>query len=240
MSKQREVVYAQRREVLLGNDEGVNELTEGMILEYVNGQAGLHITGDSQQWNLEALKTSLSDACPAYAGFNFEALRELKRDEVSEKLLDIAADAYEAREQELTPGLMRNLERFVVLQIVDQFWKDHLHSMDLLRSGIFLRGYGQKDPFVEFKFEGTNLFNEMSETIKAEVTKFIFRVQVNFEAPPTEQPAQPLEEYGDELPVAPQRSANPFIRSAAPLPSRIPKVSRQDRRKAERDEKKKK
>ncbi len=241
MSKQREVVYAQRREVLLGNDEGVNELTEGMILEYVNGQAALHITGDSEQWNLEALKTSLSDACPAYAEFNFEALRELKRDAVTEKLLDIAADAYEAREQELSPGLMRNLERFVVLQIVDQFWKDHLHSMDLLRSGIFLRGYGQKDPFVEFKFEGTNLFNEMTETIKAEVTKFIFRVQVNFEAPPAQaQQSQPLEEYGDELPIAPQRSANPFIRSAAPLPSRIPKVSRQDRRKAERDEKKKK
>lgn len=238
MSKQREVVYAQRREVLLGNDEGVNELTEGMILEYVNGQAGLHITGDSEQWNLEALKTSLSDACPAYADFDFETLRELKRDAVTEKLLDIAADAYEAREQELSKGLMRNLERFVVLQIVDQFWKDHLHSMDLLRSGIFLRGYGQKDPFVEFKFEGTNLFNEMTETIKAEVTKFIFRVQVNFEAPPQPQQSQPLEEYGDELPTAPPRSANPFIRSAAP--TRIPKVSRQDRRKAERDEKKKK
>jgi preprotein translocase subunit SecA len=246
MSKQREVVYAQRREVLLGNDEGVNELVEGMISDFVNGQVGLHLSGDTDQWNLESLKASLVDACPTFNEFNFEALRELKRDEVTEKLLDVAADAYEAREQQLSAPLMRNLERFVVLQIVDQFWKDHLHSMDLLRSGIFLRGYGQKDPFVEFKFEGTNLFNEMTETIKAEVTKFIFRMQVNFEAPPQQQQpeTQPFESGNADSAEQPsgnnpfQRSANPFIRSGAD--SRIPKLSRQERRKLERDEKKKK
>jgi preprotein translocase subunit SecA len=207
----------------------------------------LYLTGDSSQWNLEGLKTALAEACPTYEGFNFESLRELKSDAVTEKLLDVAADAYEAREKELSAPLMRNLERFVVLQIVDQFWKDHLNSMDLLRSGIFLRGYGQKDPFVEFKFEGTNLFNEMTETIKAEVTKFIFRVQVNFEAPPEPQriqsaPQQELEESGTEPQAAGenpfQRSANPFIRSGSN--ARIPKVSRQERRKQERDEKKKK
>jgi preprotein translocase subunit SecA len=242
MSKQREVVYAQRREVLLGNDEGVNELAEGMITDFINGQAGLHLTGDSEQWNLEALKASLTDACPAFANFNFEGLRELKRDEVTDKLLDIAGEAYTAREQELSPALMRNLERFIVLQIVDQFWKEHLHSMDLLRSGIFLRGYGQKDPFVEFKFEGTNLFNEMTETIKAEVTKFIFRVQVNVQPEPQPVPAQnqPISSGAPASDAEPARSANPFIRSANAAPSRIPKVSRQERRKMEREEKKKK
>jgi preprotein translocase subunit SecA len=208
----------------------VNELTEGMIVDFINTQASLHLSGDSDEWKLEELRATLVDACPAFEQYNFEALRELKRDAAADKLLDVAAEAYEAREQQLSPQILRGLERYVVLQIVDQFWKEHLHSMDVLRSGIFNRQYGQKDPFVEYKFEATKLFAEMTEAIKAEVTKFIFRVQVNFEAPPQQAP-----EAAPDAPQGYQSGSNPFIRSSG---TKVQKVSRQDRRKAERDVKK--
>jgi preprotein translocase subunit SecA len=148
-------------------------------------------------------------------------------------LLDVAAAAYEAREQQLTPQVLRGLERYVVLQIVDQFWKEHLHSMDVLRSGIFNRQYGQKDPFVEYKFEATKLFSEMTEAIKTEVTKFIFRVQVNFEPPPSAQAV--ADNNPDTPPSGFSSGTNPFIRSSQ---TKVQKLSRQERRKVERDVKK--
>ncbi len=240
MSKQREVVYAQRREVLLGKDEGVNELTEGMIVDFINTQTALYLGNDSDSWDLEGLRATLVDHCPAFEQFEFENLRSQKRDVVTDQLLDVAASAYEAREQQLSPQILRGLERFVVLQIVDQFWKEHLHSMDVLRSGIFNRQYGQKDPFVEYKFEGTKLFSEMTESIKAEVTKFIFRAQVNFEPQQIQQmqQAQAETEEGEDAPQQGYSSgSNPFIRSSQ---TKVQKLSRQERRKNERDIKKSK
>jgi preprotein translocase subunit SecA len=235
MSKQREVVYAQRREVLLGNDEGVVDMTEGMIGDYTEGQADMHLSGDSDQWNLEQLRASLVDACPAFENFDFETLRGHKIDDAREQLVSFIADAYDTREKELGAPLLRSLERYVVLQVVDQFWKEHLHAMDVLRSGIFLRAYGQKDPFVEYKFEATKLFSELTETIKAEITKFIFRLQVNFEAPPQQQVSDDSSNDGE---AQPQPMNNPFIKRSSQT-TRIPKISRQDRRKLERDNKKK-
>ncbi len=235
MSKQREVVYAQRREVLLGKDEGVNELTEGMIVDFINTQAALHFTKDSDDWDLEALRATLVDCVPAFETFDFEALRTERRDALTDKLLDVAAEAYEKREQELTPQILRGLERYVVLQIVDQFWKEHLHSMDVLRSGIFNRQYGQKDPFVEYKFEATKLFSEMTEAIKTEVTKFIFRAQVNFEPAPQTMQADSADAEAEQPSGGFSSGSNPFIRSSQ---TKVQKLSRQDRRKNERDVKK--
>ncbi len=235
MSKQREVVYAQRREVLLGKDEGVNELTEGMIVDFINTQAALHFTKDSDDWDLEAMRATLVDSVPAFETFDFESLRTERRDALTDKLLDVAAEAYEAREKELTPQILRGLERYVVLQIVDQFWKEHLHSMDVLRSGIFNRQYGQKDPFVEYKFEATKLFAEMTDAIKAEVTKFIFRVQVNFEPAPQNLQADSAGAEATEPTSGFSSGSNPFIRSSQ---TKVQKLSRQDRRKNERDVKK--
>jgi preprotein translocase subunit SecA len=162
-------------------------------------------------------------------------LRGHKIDEAREQLVSFIADAYDTREKELGAPLLRSLERYVVLQVVDQFWKEHLHAMDVLRSGIFLRAYGQKDPFVEYKFEATKLFSELTETIKAEITKFIFRLQVNFEAPPQQQVSDDSSNDGES---EPQPMNNPFIKRSSQT-TRIPKISRQDRRKLERDNKKK-
>jgi len=181
MSKQREVVYAQRREVLLGQDLDVEESVEGMIGDFVENTLYEFAPLETApiDWDLEKLKVAFSDAIPALEHFNYETLKVGNGDEGHKKLLEAAADAHDSRKDELGSGLYSGVSRYVLLQQVDQYWKEHLHGMDVLRQGIGLRGYGQRDPFQEYKFEATNMFNEMIDKLKAEVTKFMFRLEVN-------------------------------------------------------------
>ncbi|ADV67558.1 preprotein translocase subunit SecA [Deinococcus maricopensis] len=181
MSKQREIIYAQRREVLLGADADVEESTEGMVGDFVELKLGefAPIDEEPEKWDLDGLKTALADAVPAFEGFDFEALRGMSVADAHTRVLEFTADAFETRRAELGADLLNSLSRYVLLQVVDQYWKEHLHGMDVLRQGIGLRGYGQRDPFTEYKFEATNMFNEMIDTLKTEVTKFMFRMQVN-------------------------------------------------------------
>ncbi|WP_027482193.1 preprotein translocase subunit SecA [Deinococcus pimensis] len=180
MSKQREVVYAQRREVLLGPDEDVSESVEGMIGDFVEFQLDTFTPADQNpdQWDLDGLRAALSDAIPALETFDFEELRAVSVADAHHRVLETAVEAYERREEELGKGLLVGVSRYVLLQIVDQYWKEHLHGMDVLRQGIGLRGYGQRDPFTEYKFEATKMFNEMIDNLKGDVTKYIFRMQV--------------------------------------------------------------
>ncbi len=247
-SKQREIIYKQRREVLLGTNEQVAELVETMVGDFVEGQAALKLTGnDSAEWDVAQLRASLVDAIPPFEDFDFESVRGMKLEAATQKLMEKSADAFEGREKEFPAELWPQLERFVVLQIVDQYWKEHLNSMEILRQGIFLRGYGQKDPFVEYKFEATNLFNEMIEGIKVDVTKYLFRLQVNYDQQAVTAEPQPIpENFEDGAPEPQMQAASPFAPSANPFirsgdsQSRIPKLSRQERRKMERETKKKK
>lgn len=184
MSKQREVVYAQRREVLLGPDADVEESVEGMIGDFVELQLDTFTPTDQNpdDWDVEGLKAALLDAIPAFETFDFEALRGMSVADAHARVLEASAEAFEARENELGKALLTGVSRYVLLQVVDQYWKEHLHGMDVLRQGIGLRGYGQRDPFTEYKFEATKMFNEMIDTLKGEVTKFIFRMQVGAQA----------------------------------------------------------
>ncbi|PTA69644.1 preprotein translocase subunit SecA [Deinococcus arcticus] len=179
MSKQRDTIYAQRREVLLGPDEDVEESAEGMIADFVDMQLAtyLPIEQPADTWDIEGLRGAVVDAVPQLEGFDFEALRAMSPAQAQDTLLQAVADAFDARKEELSPTMLNSLSRYVLLQVVDQHWKEHLHAMDVLRQGIGLRGYGQRDPFTEYKFEATNMFNEMIDNLKADVTKFIFRMQ---------------------------------------------------------------
>ncbi|WP_027460894.1 preprotein translocase subunit SecA [Deinococcus murrayi] len=179
MSVQRDVIYAQRREVLLGSDEDVAESTEGMIADFTEMQLAYYAPLDQapESWDLETLRTNMLDAVPQLEGYDFEALRGMNPEAAHAHLLGAVADAFDARKEELGPTLLNSLSRYVLLQLVDQHWKEHLHAMDVLRQGIGLRGYGQRDPFTEYKFEATNMFNDMIDTLKGEVTKYIFRMQ---------------------------------------------------------------
>ncbi|SMB91801.1 preprotein translocase subunit SecA [Deinococcus hopiensis] len=178
MSKQRDTIYAQRREVLLGPDEDVEESTEGMVADFTEMQLAYYAPIDQapESWDLETLKANLTDAVPALEEYDFEALRSLAPADVHAHVLTAVADAFDARREELSPTMMNSMSRYVLLQVVDQHWKEHLHGMDVLRQGIGLRGYGQRDPFTEYKFEATNMFNDMIDNIKGEVTKFLFRM----------------------------------------------------------------
>lgn len=179
MSKQRDIIYAQRREVLLGSDEDVEESTEGMIGDFVDLQLAqyLPIEADHEDWDIEGLKTSMVNAVPPLENYNFDELKEMTPADAQQSLLDAVTVAFETRKEELSPTMMTSLSRYVLLQVVDQLWKDHLYSMDVLRQGIGLRGYGQRDPFTEYKFEATNMFNDMIDKLKAEVTQFVFKMQ---------------------------------------------------------------
>ena len=178
MSKQREVIYAQRREILLGQD--ISESVQDMIADYVDSQVQRYLNPElePEEQEIGNMRAAIVEAVPALESFDFESLRGHDPEEGIEKLLPELEKAYKAREEELPPGLMRELERFIVLQVVDQHWKEHLHNMDVLRQGIGLRGYGQRNPLQEYAFEGYNLFEEMKANIKLQVAKLLFRVQV--------------------------------------------------------------
>lgn len=178
MSKQRDVIYAQRREVLLGADNEVEETVEGMIADYIDMQLAtyLPIEQTADTWDVEGLQNSLMATIPAFQNVDFSQINTLSPAEAQNLLLTAAADALDARKAEMTPEGFNNLSRYIILQTVDNLWKEHLHSMDVLRQGITLRGYGQRDPFTEYKFEATNMFNEMIDRLKAEITALLFRV----------------------------------------------------------------
>ena len=178
MSKQREVIYAQRREVLLGHD--VSEGVKDMIAEYIDAQVQRYLNPEleGEEQDLGALSGALGEAVPALAEVDLEPFRGKDPDEVTDALVEVMEKAYAEREAELGAPLLRELERFIVLQVVDQHWKEHLHNMDVLRQGIGLRGYGQRNPLQEYAFEGFNLFEEMKANIRLNVAKLLFRVQV--------------------------------------------------------------
>jgi preprotein translocase subunit SecA len=177
MSGQREVIYAQRREMLLGSDEEIAASIEGMIRDHLEVLVDRHIVGEEP--DLEAFRTELLDAIPQLESLSEGELSGKSRDEVLDLVLAKSADLLDARRQEFGPETFQAASRFILLQLVDQAWKEHLHGMDILRQGIGLRGYGQRDPFTEYKFEGTNMFNEMIDALKADVTRYTFRMQLN-------------------------------------------------------------
>ena len=107
-----------------------------------------------------------------------EKLADLGREEIGEYLHKLAEDIYASREEEITPEIMRELENLVMLKVVDNHWMEHLDAMDMLREGVGLRAYGQKDPLVEYKFEAFDMFEAMIEAIEDDVVKYMYRVNV--------------------------------------------------------------
>ena len=181
MSKQREVIYAQRRDILLGHD--ISDDVQDMVADYVDSQVQRYLNPElePEERDVAALRTAILEAVPQLEGYDFEHLRDIEPEEATQEIVPALETAYGEREKELGTELLRELERFIVLQVVDQHWKEHLHSMDILRQGIGLRGYGQRNPLQEYAFEGYNLFEEMKANIKLNVAKLLFRVQVQTE-----------------------------------------------------------
>jgi preprotein translocase subunit SecA len=178
MNKQREVVYSQRRFILGGEDlKGtIQDMIEDLVGEMVGRFTDDHPHYDD--WDIAALVEALWGQFGIR--FHLDSLPpEGKTVEgVTEHIQQEVIAAYERKEQELTPEVMRELEKYVMLQSVDNQWKDHLLSMDHLKEGIGLRGYGQRDPLKEYQREGYEIFLDMSNRIKEETVRNLFLVRI--------------------------------------------------------------
>ncbi len=178
MNQQRELIYRQRRQVLTGENLKGNilEMIDACVERVVSAYApeGVH----PEEWDLKGLLEQAEQLFLPGHQLTPEDLEDMGRQELEGFLAEHSHAAYEAREQELGPDTMREVERVVMLRLVDDKWMDHLDAMDQLREGIGLRAYGQKDPLVEYKFEGYEMFQNMINTIQDDVVRHIFRVNV--------------------------------------------------------------
>ena len=173
MNVQRTVIYAQRRDVLDGKDLKENILK--MIDSAIEIVVDSHIVDDGEV-NREVLAQDLQTT---FGLINIDSLKAEKfdKDIVIDELIAKAHEIYEAKEQEIGSDNIRELERIVMLKVVDQKWMDHIDNMDELKKGIGLQGYGQKDPVVQYRLEGTEMFDEMIEDIRTDVAKIMLNLR---------------------------------------------------------------
>ena len=191
MSRQREVIYGERRAVLEGADlhDQVREMIDDAVATYVMAAT----ESFPEEWDLDALWTALKTFYPVslrYQDLEREAGGRdgLDRDTLLSDLQADAQKAYEAREAEVGSEVMRELERRVLLSVLDRKWREHLYEMDYLREGIGLRAYSQRDPLVEYQREGFDMFNAMKEGIREETVGFLFNLEVQVEEETTRAP----------------------------------------------------
>jgi preprotein translocase subunit SecA len=193
MNKQREVIYLHRRAVLVGED--LSSEVQEMITEVTDSMLDVYCSENQypEEWDVgglvEAVHVQFGLNLAEIDGMAPDHLKDLGREALREELRTHVQDAYQKKKQELGADLLRYLEKMVLLQVIDQHWKDHLLGMDHLRDGIGLRGYGQKDPLIEYKREGFDMFAGMMERIKGDTLDRLFHVQaVRGEAPPPPPP----------------------------------------------------
>ena len=178
MNQQREVIYKERKQVLKGEDlkehimHMIGQIIESEMDQYAN--AKLY----PEQWTLGDL---IKDAEQIYAPagrLKLEELEEMSRDEVQETLMNLATEAYELREKMFGETNMRELERIVMLRVIDNHWMEHLDDMDMLREGIGLLSYGQRNPLVEYKIKGHDMFQSMIDAIQTDIATMMYRVNI--------------------------------------------------------------
>src|SRR5256714_473316 len=189
LNKQRQVIYAERKRVLNGEDlhEQVQHMIDDVIGAYVTGAT---TEGYAEDWDLDQLWSSLKQLYPV--GVTVDDLVEESGGEASAldaeflhaRLIEDAHTAYEQREEELGTEPMRELERQVLLAVIDRKWREHLYEMDYLQEGVGLRAYAQRDPLVEYQREGFDMFNQMLDGIKEEAVGFLFNLEVQVEEAP--------------------------------------------------------
>ena len=179
MNAQREVIYKQRREVLDGKNIHDNIIN---MIEYVTDNLPtIYVEGENNKLNIESLN---NDIINIFGIEMFDFIKEHKDniEDISEELKKQALEIYKQKEEEITSDQMRELERIVMLKVVDEKWMDHIDSMDELKNGIGLRAYGQKDPVVQYRLEGFDMFDEMINNIKVDVTKILMHIRAAGEA----------------------------------------------------------
>ncbi len=178
MNEQREIIYEERRRVLDG--ESMRDSIYHMITEYVENTVDACASPDteSDEWDLDALNRELH-ASLLLKPVAFEEVKEMSQKELKQMLKEHAVKGYEAKESEFPEAeQLREIERVVLLKIIDAKWMDHIDDMDQLRQGIGLQAYGQRDPLVEYKMVGYDMFGEMTSAIAADTVRMLFHVQL--------------------------------------------------------------
>ena len=181
MNTQRNIIYTQRDRVLNGEDldQTIKEMANEVISSYTN----LFLSGDQESWNMEGLKSSLKGWLISDNDLNFTQteLNGMEKADIEEILIEKMESIFESREKELGEELMREVERVMLLRTVDEHWMEHIDNMDELRDGMGLRAYGQHDPVVEYRNEGYDMFNSMTDSIREDTVKRVLTVKVRRE-----------------------------------------------------------
>jgi preprotein translocase subunit SecA len=214
MSRQREVIYGERRRVLEGAD--LHEQIRGMIDDTLDGYVVGATEGFPEEWDLAKLWTALKTLYPvsvteAELEDEVGGVESLTREFLMDELKADAQRAYDAREEALGEEVMRELERRVMLSVLDRKWREHLYEMDYLREGIGLRAYSQRDPLVEYQREGFELFSAMMDSIKEESVGYLFNIEVQI----TPDDASALDDEAAGLSADLSQSGDSDLESAA-------------------------
>jgi preprotein translocase subunit SecA len=185
MNKQREIIYAERRRVLEGHS------LRDFMLQSIEQKVGVAVDAGApenenpSEWDLDEVLNEVELIFPARAHITVEELEKLDRPGMKAKLTEIGTALYEAKENDVTPEIMRLVEsQYIMLPLIDRLWVDHLYVMDALKTGIGLRGYGQKDPRVEYEKEAYEIFEDLKNTIADEAIKAAFSVQIQRQEEP--------------------------------------------------------
>ncbi len=197
MNKQRELIYGQRNKVLDG--ENLHDYIINMIKDLIESSVNTYLSDsdDHDTWNIDGLRDHFMGYITDETDLDFENkdLGMVEKKDIIQELTDKALNKYQAREEQFGSEIMRELERVVLLRNVDTKWMDHIDAMDELRQGIYLRSYGQRDPVVEYRLEGFDMFDEMIAAIREDTVKMLMTVQIRREEEPQrEQVAKPTTE----------------------------------------------
>ena len=178
MNQQREVIYSQRRKILV--EDNLRDNIMDMITRVVDRTMVMYAPPEvySEEWDLPALIAYAEEFYAPPNTLTVEYLQNLSREELAEYLQKLAIEYYEQREESVSPAIMRELENIVMLKVVDSHWMEHLDAMDMLREGVGLRAYGQRDPLVEYKLEAYDMFQAMIDAIQDDVVRYMYRVNV--------------------------------------------------------------
>jgi len=196
MNHQRTVIYGERRRILEGHDFG--EQAREMVEQVVGDAVETHCSADvfPEEWDLDAMLVSLAEIFPVRSTKDDIAdVRDVA--EMQARFIEEALEAYDAKEQAVTPPVMRDLERIVLLNITDTKWREHLYEMDYLQEGIHLRSYAQKDPLTEYQREAFDMFAELTDSIREDFVRYIYRVELVRPEAQQPRPARVSDNRGD-------------------------------------------
>lgn len=218
INKQREVIYQQRRDVLEGRDlkDNILAMTGDVVDNLLDSYCNRDMTPD--YWDLPGLLTALEQSMWEQGFVDIEEIKGIEREDLHNLIMEKAKAYYQQREEAFGEEAMREMERVVILRVVDSKWMEHLDVMDSLREGIGLRAYGQRDPLTEYKHEAYQMFQGLIARIREDIVRYAFKVNVH-KQPQRRQQAVVTGEQGDKAsPAVPVRREGKKIGRNDPCP----------------------